>query len=365
MDCPNCGTYRWDTSVECPNCKAPAITTVDPMAEPTPSIAAGEITSAPTATATIAAEPVESTAPAQTLAPPAPWQSAKPYRPSGRMASGSFGRIALSALGAALGIGLLYHYITKFINIFLLMPIVGGVIVGTIISGGVTKGRCRNPMVAAAVGLIAGLIAYGGDIVLNAIEDRSAMVASLSQDLVQDNGMPPAQATQYAEKLLTPWNTVRYDLAIHAAAGVSISHYGTGGVPITGVGYYGIVLLETVLFAGFAAALPMGTAKKRYCETCDNWFRVENAYAVSPTAQSPLSAAVDAHDWQAAARIEQQAPVRTKAHMSVEVQRCPTCNDAVIGATTTDGKNTRKLWERFLPVDDVQRLIAIGKLKST
>lgn len=355
MDCPTCGTYLWETTKPCPNCNAPAVA-ADPMAEPAPP--ATEIETEPMAAAET--EP----APWTVVAPHAPWQPAKPYRPSGRMGAECFPKMALISLAAAVGVGLVYHYISKFLNIFLLMPIGGGFIVGVIIGGVVTKRQCRSPVLAATLGLLAGLIAYGGDYVLNAVEDRSAIIQAVSNELVQDDNVAPAAARQFAEKNLTPWLIFRMDFQARAASGITVSNYGAGGAPVTGWGYYGIVALETMLFTGFATALPMGLARKRYCETCNLWHRSDVVYLASPTVMSPIVSAVQAHDWEAAATIQAKAPMRTKANVSVSVERCPNCNDASISATSTDGKKVRKVFEYSLPIDDVQQLIAVGHLKS-
>lgn len=346
MDCPNCGTYLWDTTKPCPTCNPPASD------------------APPTA--------VDDPAPVQVAAAPqgpAPWLPVKPYAPSGLVDGKAYPMLLVAMLAAGVGVGLGYHYLTKFINLFLIMPVLGGLLTGAFVGGAARRGHCRRPLLAVSFAFIAGIIAYGGDMVLGALDDRPMLVQVLAADIIQDNpDVPQTQAEATVDHLLTPWQTLKIDTEMRADAGVSVSHSGTssagGGIPLRGNVYYGLIVVELLLFAGCSAAVAGSMAAARYCETCHLWHRGDIVFKADSTLANSLLNAIQAHDWPRAAEIARGNKSNTKSWLSIRVDRCPNCNDALIVGTSNDGKNTRKVFEQFLPVEDVQQLVALGKLKA-
>jgi len=296
------------------------------------------------------------------------WKPAKAYTSSGRMGPAAPWFLALMTVVSSLISMVIYHYILNLLNIFLITPIIGGLIVGLLVAIAVKPGHCRRFKFAAACGAIGGVLTYGGDLVLDTIDQRPIIVQRAVSLLSIDQNVPIADATQVIEQYLTPLTTFKVVMQSRADAGVSIvsqSGSNASGIPIRGMLFYVLMVVEIVLVAGSAAGIAGAAAASRYCEDCGCWHRSQVAFKVSELSSKNLLGAIETHEWDRAAAIASNEKVKTaKSWCTVSVERCPRCHDGLIRASQTEGKEVTSLYSRFLPAKDVEQLLALGRLKN-
>lgn len=194
------------------------------------------------------------------------------FEPSGNfeIAGGAIqlgiGAVAAVALAAAV------HFLGRLIYLVLLFPVLWGAVVGGLQVIAIKKGKCRSAAVAAVIGLLCGVGSYGVFQVLQNRHTRSAMSEALAGKLKTDG---TAVYDAYLEQEFGGKGFAG-QLAHRASLGMSISRTGSGGGDkkpmITGVGMYIYWLIEVLIVAGFAAALPAAAAREPFCESCQEWY---------------------------------------------------------------------------------------------
>src|SRR5205085_8408534 len=116
-----------------------------------------------------------------------------------------------ASFAAALVLGVVYHFVARWFDLFLVFPAGLGLVVGGVAASVVTSGKCRHPVLALTVGLLAGVFAYGTRLFMDSRAARAARIQMNVEEAARD-GVPEAVAREVSERLLTPWYTFKKHL---------------------------------------------------------------------------------------------------------------------------------------------------------
>jgi hypothetical protein len=299
---------------------------------------------------------------------PEPLQEAPKYKPSGRSGPGGVGLLWLAALIVGPIVGIVYDKVSGFFNLFLVSPILFGLLAGVALAAVIKKNKIRSPVIAACAGAVAGLISFGTNYVSDCLALRPMIVSVFSQDLADASGTPLPKAQALVERKLGPIQEIRIASRLKAASGVSISsthdYSHRGGAPISGNLYYALELFEAVLMSGAAAAVAVGAAATFFCEPCEKWYTTHTIFRAHPSRSVDMTNYVRAQDWTSAATLPAAAPGTDKNHCDVIVKRCPSCREGQIEVTNTVDNSTKKLLTASLPQQASAKLTELGRLPS-
>ena len=284
------------------------------------------------------------------------------YRPSGKCPSSTtmLRLVIILGLVTSLVTGGVYYFVTKFFDLVILMPLIFGAIVGGVLSRTADLGKCRNVPLIVTVALVAGILTYGTKLAVDAFTLRPEMVQEVSQGLVDDYGIPQAEAVKAANKLLTPIETMKLYFRASADIGFQITHYGSGGIPIRGIGYYLFLALDVILVAGAAVGIALATVKRPFCENCDMWITPKGILLKSPKQADNVVSLVQVQDWNGAYNLPAGGLIDQKNHCNVFVNKCAGCGDSHVWVTSTSSSFERNRFYAALQPDIAQRLIDGG-----
>jgi predicted RNA-binding Zn-ribbon protein involved in translation (DUF1610 family) len=284
-----------------------------------------------------------------------------PYRFSGKSpAAGTLVLIGAALIGAVL-VGAAYQALTNFVDIPVLMPAFAGLLVALIVKWGVTLGKCRSLPVVVAAALLAGILTYGVRLTLDSRQMRPALVQAVSRALVQRHGLPASAAPGEAERLLTPWRTLRLFLRVQADNGVTLTNSSshsysesssggtpsagsTGGLVLSGVGYWLLLLAEAAAAGGTAAAVARRyILVEPFCETCGRWMRGTKVVKAAPRQAGEIIRCVQDRDWSSLLKIAPVGSVDSQNYASATVYRCPKCEAGTVSVFAQVGSNAKRL----------------------
>ncbi|BDI29586.1 hypothetical protein CCAX7_16370 [Capsulimonas corticalis] len=297
-----------------------------------------------------------------------PLQEAAPYKPSGRSGPGGVALLWLTALIAGPIAGLIYDKVSGYFNIFLISPILIGLVVGGALYLVIKKINIRSPLAAITAGIAAGLLCAGANYIGDCLAMRSTIVNGVSQDIADHYHLPVAQVRAKIDRRLDPIREIRVASEIKAESGVSITsthdYSHSGGTPIQGGFYYALEVFEAILMAGAAAAVAAGASSALFCETCEKWYTSHKIFRVHPSRSAAMLHCIKTQDWNGAAALPGSAPGTEKMHCDVVVKRCPACRASLIEVTNVVDKATKKLLTAPLPQEASAKLAELGRLPS-
>lgn len=250
--------------------------------------------------------------------------------------------------GAALLLGVVFHFIEHLYSLFIVSELLLGVALGMLCLRWVQRCKARNTLLLGAAMVLASVLCLGTHYWLEAQELRPAMVQAFSRDAPR----------QEVEEYLTPVHTFQMAMQIFAAQGVTIGRAGHssdgalsvtegeqreqispgGDFTISGRWYWLFLLGQVAVVAWIAAATLTSVAFTPYCSSCG---REHEALAVRLTGIENFRAVCDvlrAGHWNALVDLPRP---RHGQPLQVELMRCPGCQHAVINAAsyTADRKH--------------------------
>ncbi|GEM_PF-5392567 len=209
--------------------------------------------------------------------------------------------VVLALIGCASAAVLAYSFyrLHEFFYPVMIAPFFWGLMLGKVLSSGVTRCKCRNPLVAGCAGLLCGCVSYVAYLELeNRAYRREVM------DILEREGVPTTQRDRAYDRLLgiEPGQIRSFgELRRRAEIGITITDAPGGRARptdqrISGVGMCVYWAIELLLIAGFAALLPAGAAKHPYCESCNRWYEEIESLGL-PVARLPEArTAIDRRD---------------------------------------------------------------------
>ena len=211
-------------------------------------------------------------------APPEPsgFAPLEPIAPVANPESVSWAAVVATLIAVpviAIAVGFVWHLIGYYaFDMLLLSPLVAGIGAGAVLGFALFRARVSPNNFAAYCGIVAGLLTMLSRHGFDAYASRPGMIAALLAGApAQTSGLPPAMLRARAETYLTPWRTVTIYTRILSKRGVRVGKsYDRDKTPnVTGVGLWGLTIVETVLI-GFAAAGGCAAvlAANRRCEDC-------------------------------------------------------------------------------------------------
>jgi len=203
----------------------------------------------------------------------------KPYKPSNIATVNGIQLLLLSSiLGAILG-GAVLGFISQFVYLIVLFPVVLGGAVGTASTIGVKLGKVRNPLIAGAVALLAGIISYGSLNYIQYLDSRQ----SFARDIVNIN----PENEQNSEKMFDEFLQQEVNnsgfigyVQFSAKQGIQITRSGrSGGFKLDQTFTLVYWLIELAIIESLAVWLAVSAAQEPFCEEAQDWYGEENFLA--------------------------------------------------------------------------------------
>jgi hypothetical protein len=204
------------------------------------------------------------------------------YRPSGAMPGSSFWLLLILAVVSGVVVGGILWAVDNYLSFYLVFafPLLGGAIAGGILARVIKSTKMQNPMMAALMGIIAGVVMYGvyhGAFYY--ISFRNDFIRSLYSEDYPGKTPTEAQLDEYMNdglmNVVQDTGFVGY-LKFTASLGFTItrttgSSSGTG-IEIKDTGAFVYWGVEILLAALTAAALARNAAKEPFDTDANVWF---------------------------------------------------------------------------------------------
>ncbi len=209
---------------------------------------------------------------------------ATPYVPDGGFSVVGLVMLFVGLAVAGIIMGVVTHYISRFIYLILVFPMLIGFAVGGVGALLVKWGKVRSPWVAGGAGLLAGILAMLTAHFLDYrhfIEEREAVVAGNpflknvgknGRNLMLNLNVQNAGERERIKRELDVDSFIDYiDYAAHE--GVTIQH-GAGKQGGINLGYYGTYLywlVEMLIVAGIVYGMTRKPAQEPFCNLTNEW----------------------------------------------------------------------------------------------
>ncbi|MDJ0523643.1 MAG: hypothetical protein QNJ90_16355 [Planctomycetota bacterium] len=187
------------------------------------------------------------------------------YVPSGRMGALAMPAALVAGAGIAIAGGFVYQKlidVIPFIYINAVLTIGFAFLLGLVVAFAVGWGKCRNVLVAGAMGLVAGVIAIGFTFHLAHGWHTSEWADELQGLLSREAGVDPAAAEAEVEAVRTMSLGDYIDTRVEMGWTVL-------RIELTGIMVWLLWLIEAGILAGGAALIAAGGATAPFCEPCD------------------------------------------------------------------------------------------------
>lgn len=291
-------------------------------------------------------------------------------KPSGKFSLPGMGVTLLGSVSAAILTGLVFYGLSLILSFSLPLvfpAIMGGLAGYAALRLGSTIGRCRNPMLAVSVAVLAGTVAWGTAHVVDYFQFRREAY----QEIVRE---APLASPNQINGAIDNWLKEQTGLGgflgfmlIKATSNtLEITHVTAGGAalpPLTlnGFGLMFYWLFELMVAAGVAGAINWNYAKAPYCEKCN----VQRKY------KTPI-AGTDANLEETISHLQQRTIVAALASLEknpegnvarLEVEFCPVCFDSdlcklvVVKDTGPRTWLEKTVWADKLESDHIRKII--------
>jgi hypothetical protein len=284
------------------------------------------------------------------------------YKPSGLFgANAPVMMLVATLLGAPL-IGLLYSFISQYMNLLLFSQLIVGAMLGGLLALAIKTGKCRNARMAIACGVVGGLLLFSTYLFTNSLRARKEYIEFGSHLIAASNvtdrsGKPLRMSAEQARATLnrrvTPLRFFPTYLRMNAESGVTLrgsrSSSSTGGITVQGPWYWVLLAAELGLVMLTASAIAQSSSTARFCERCDEWWKTSTVHKTHPDLGEQLVARAQAGDWQGLRAVVSDKKTNEKNFCHVALSRCPKCSDGTIAINSTVNGTPKTLLQA--PVD--------------
>jgi hypothetical protein len=258
----------------------------------------------------------------------------KPYQPSNTVTPSGFTWLLGAAIGSGVAIGSITQIISLAFYLVILFPALMGLGGGAALALAVQQGKVRNPTIAALFGALTGFILYGTMNGVGYWQFKQQIAGEIQQELGQLDAADINQVqNSYLKDKTGSTGFVGY-LKSSAIDGVSIGKVGQSGVNLGEAGTWVYWLIELAIIDIIITAIAYMTAKKVFCESCDQWYGDSTAIGGVQASESNefLSLVQNEHFQPAGKLLDTIAPVPVP-NLIVEVQCCPSCKISPVNLT--------------------------------
>jgi len=361
MICPRCTVKNPDQAEICSNC-----------GQALKSNPFGTLSGA----TSLAGAPLATAAPSGTANPMAPATAVNTSEAAGKTpptASG-LGILSVSALIGALLVGVIYHFVGLYMDWIVVTPLLLGLLLGGALRLGVRKGKIRHAATVLGIAVFASCLCYGTKLFTDSVVTREEFitnqVASLPS-LLASHHLPPGTITPATFEA-----HVRKDVPVFmffvaylksvGQIGFSVSSTGassSSGSQVTGLGAYGLLLLDLVVLGFTAAAIGGSAAMDPYCDPCDRWYDGAKVLLYGHTKQGPAMAQLaQTRDWDSLGAF-QGGKYNTKYDSAVVLNTCPGCGMSYLRVRTKTNNSIKYLFRAKLSPDEARQLRAARTAK--
>ncbi|PQV62880.1 hypothetical protein B1R32_11920 [Abditibacterium utsteinense] len=273
--------------------------------------------------------------------------SFRPARP--KVTPVSFAAL-IPALFAAVFVGVIYHFVGRFLDLLILFPLAAGAIVGAVLASLAKKNKVRSKFALALMGIFCGLLTYGTREFCDSLYHRSQMIPAYAAQIAGNNA---AQQAKVEDKLRARFTPIRYfpmylEMAAEEGISISSSHDYSGrsaNAPITGLGFWGFFILDGLLITGAATAIAWSQAAAPFCEPCDAWYGSEMTVSrLHPDQGDEARRLIESRDFAALGNLRGEG-TQEKMHCDLLLSKCNGCGVAKLKVRSTRNKSVKTLWQ--------------------
>jgi len=290
--------------------------------------------------------------------------------------SGSFGRAprpALTAAGllslflvvpAALAIGVVYHFIGQYLDLFILFPIVVGACVGGVLAALAKKHKIRAKSALAAFGILGGLLCFGARWAGDIVQAREEFIPMRAQKLSGGNAALAARIEPQLRRVYSPLRFAKAYMRLAAKEGTTISSAGSSSSSssnsaITGTGFWLLTALDALLMCSAAAAFGAKQAGAPFCNGCDSWYGAERTVSRLHPSQGDEAARLASSGQWAGLGALRSGGTTNKSYCDILLSKCPGCANGNLSVKRLVGSNVKTLWKGAVAPADTQKLEAV------
>lgn len=215
------------------------------------------------------------------------------YRPSGAMPGSSFWLLLVLAVVSGIVVGGILWAVDHYLSFYLVFafPLLAGAIAGGVLVQAIKSTRMQNPMMAALIGIVAGVVMYGTyHGAFYYISFRNDFIRSLYSEDYPGKSPTDTQLDEYMNtglmRLVQDTGLIGY-LKYTASLGFTITRTSgsstSTGIEIKDTGAYIYWAVEVLLASLTAGALARNAAKDPFDENANAWFETrQQVVAVAP-----------------------------------------------------------------------------------
>ncbi|RYG64826.1 hypothetical protein EON80_18490 [bacterium] len=265
----------------------------------------------------------------------------------------------LPALPVAVLIGIVYHFVARYLDLLVIFPVLVGVVTGGFLSALALKNKVRSVAAVAFVGVLCGLACYTSREFSDSLYARESMIGAAVKALGGNKLSQEMAIDKTFRTMYTPVGFFPLYLQSSARRGVSISSsHGGGKTPIRGWGFWALFVFEGLLITGTSAAVAASQAKQPYCEPCDDWYSAEKTVTrVHPDLGDAAVKLVESRDFAGLGALRGEGATDTM-HCDVKVAQCDKCGTGNLTIVSTQDKSSKTLLESKSTSKEIETLEA-------
>ncbi len=272
---------------------------------------------------------------------------------------GSFASLLL-VLPAAILVGIVYHFIGRFLDLLILFPIVAGACVGGVLALLAKKHKVRSKPAIAILAIVGGLLCFSSRWIGDALQEREEFINSTSSKISAGNAALEARAQTVLRSTYTPLKFFPLYMQAAAKQGVSISSThsssSTKNSPITGTAFWILTFADALFMCGAAVAVAWKQASEPFCVGCDSWHDVELTVSRLHSNQAGEVARLAASGEWAGLGTLRGEDATEKAHCDVLLSKCPGCSTGQVSVKNNLNNKAKTLWSGKVSPPDVKQL---------
>jgi hypothetical protein len=278
--------------------------------------------------------------------------------------------LAATLIGAPL-IGLLYSYVSQYMNLLFFSQLIAGAMLGGLLALAIKTGKCRNPRMAIACGVVGGLLLFSTYLFANSMRTRNEYLAVMGQfmssatNIIDRSGKPlrmnAEQAREALNQRITPLRFFPTYLRMNAASGVTLrgsrsSSSSSSGITVQGTWYWVLLAAELGLVMLAAAGIAQSSSAARFCERCDEWWKTSTVHKTHPDLGGELVARAQAGDWQGMRAVVSDQKTNEKNYCHIVLSCCPKCSDGTVAINAAVNGTPKTLLQADVPAQDAAAL---------
>ncbi len=254
----------------------------------------------------------------------------------------------LPVFPAAIFIGAIYHFIGQYLDLIAIFPIIAGVCVGAVLTTLAKKQKVRSKPALATIAILAGALCFCSRWVGDSLQTREEFINSYSTKFAGSSAASQARAQAALRSYYTPLRFLPIYLRVAAKEGATISSTGSSsssrGSSITGLGFWGLALLDCVLMCGAATSLAWKQAGEPFCAACDSWHGVELTVSrLHPSQGEEAAKLAQGRDFAGLGGLRGTGATET-SNCDVLLTKCPGCSAGQLSVKRKLNNSIKTLW---------------------